>query len=193
MYTVKCPVCASSRTSKNGRRNGRQLYKCRDCGHQFRNIQHVSDSVLWDGYMSRKQTVKELASEYEMCESTVKRRLRNIAKEWVQPPLYGGGFVHMDATYWGRNSGILLAVDSATGFPLYLSFIRHEKTSDYVAAVESIESRGYEIRGIVMDGLKHVFQELASYNIQMCQFHLRQIVRRYVTLHPKLLAARELI
>ena len=36
MNKKKCQVCGSSHTVKNGIRNGVQLYKCRDCGYQFR-------------------------------------------------------------------------------------------------------------------------------------------------------------
>ena len=32
----KCPSCGSRTTKRNGTRNGRQLYKCMACGHQFR-------------------------------------------------------------------------------------------------------------------------------------------------------------
>ena len=37
-----------------------------------------------------------------------------------------------------------------------------------------------------------LFKLFADYPIQMCQFHMKQIIRRYLTLNPKLLAAREL-
>ena len=31
-----CPICASSKTVKNGRmHNGKQRFKCQDCGRQF--------------------------------------------------------------------------------------------------------------------------------------------------------------
>ena len=47
--------------------------------------------------------------------STVKRRLRQKVLDWRQPILYGKhGFVHVDATYWGHNWGIILAIDEAT-------------------------------------------------------------------------------
>ena len=32
---MKCPQCHSTKTIKNGRRRGKQCYKCRDCGRQF--------------------------------------------------------------------------------------------------------------------------------------------------------------
>ena len=127
-----------------------------------------------------------------MSDSTIKRQLREIEKVWVQPPLEGGGYVHLDATYWGHNWGVMLAIDESSGKPLYMAFIAHERVQDYVDAVRSIEERGYTIKGIVIDGMKSLFSEFSAYKIQMCQYHMIQIVRRYLTLHPRLLAAREL-
>ena len=63
---------------------------------------------------------------------------------------------------------------------------------NYVDAERSIEERGYTIKGIVIDGMKSLFGEFSAYKIQMCQYHMIQIVRRYLTRHPRLVAAREL-
>ena len=40
--------------------------------------------------------------------------------------------------------------------------------------------------------MKSLFSELSSYKVQMCQYHMIQIVRRYLTQHPRLIAAKEL-
>lgn len=193
MYKILCPACRSSKVMKNGKRNGVQLYICSDCKRQFRNFKVISNDSLWQMYSARKQTIAEIAESVGVSESTIKRRLRTIVKEWKQPQLSGGGYAHIDATYWGRNWGILAAIDSASGRPLYLAFIHHERVSDYLEAISSIEKRGYTINGIILDGLRSLFTELdGRYNLQMCQFHMMQIIRRYLTLKPKLLAAREL-
>ena len=142
--------------------------------------------------MENKQTIAELSETYGLSQSTVKRRLRNVTRKWKQPPLSGEGFVHLDATYWGKNWGVLLALDEESGKPLYVSFIRHEKGQDFKDAITSIEERGYTIKGIIIDGKQSLFAEFASYKIQMCQFHMKQIVRKYLTQNPKLLAARSL-
>ena len=144
-------------------------------------------------YQENKQTVAELAVSLGTSPSTIKRRLRNIVIEWKQPLLAGHGFVHLDATYWRRNDGVLAALDSLTGKILYLAFIKHERVSDYQDAVTSIEERGYRIDGIIIDGLQSLFAQFSAYKIQMCQFHMKQIVNRYLTLNPRLLASRALI
>lgn len=192
MYKSKCPVCGSTHTVKNGKRKGRQMYKCAVCGYQFRNSKLPSDLELWQMYQANKQTFKELAEQFKTSESTIKRRIRNVSIRWEQPPLFGGGFVHLDATYWGHNWGVILALDDATGRVLYLEFIQNETNADYEAAVRSIQERGYEIQGLIVDGKQSLFGIFSAYKMQMCQFHIKQIVKRHITLNPKLLAARAL-
>lgn len=192
MHKSKCPVCGSSHTVKNGKRKGKQVYKCAECGYQFRNSSVPDDLQLWKLYQDNKQTVKELAKQLDVSESTIKRRLRNVSIEWEQPQLSGGGFVHLDATYWGHNCGIMLALDDTTGNVLYLEFIKNETNADYEAAVRSIEERDYEIKGLIIDGKQSLFSMFSDYKIQMCQFHMKLIIRRYLTLNPKLKAARAL-
>lgn len=168
------------------------MYKCQDCGYQFRGRVEVSEGVLWNAYLQEKQTISELSGRFGMSVSTIKRRLQGIRCEWVQPSLSGEGFVHLDVTYWGRSFGVLLALDSQTGIPLYMAFVRSETVKDYVDAVSSMEERDYSIRGLIIDGKQSLFRTFSEYRVQMCQFHMQQIVRRYLTLSPRMLASREL-
>mgnify|MGYP003403185600 CR=1 FL=1 len=98
----------------------------------------------------------------------------------------------MDVTYWGRGFGVLLALDNRTGIPLYMAFVKSETVKDYQDAVSSIKERGYCIRGLIIDGKQSLFNTFSEYHIQMCQFHMKQILRRYLTLNPKMLVARDL-
>jgi hypothetical protein len=152
----------------------------------------VSEDVLWNAYLQEKQTISELSERFGMSVSTIKRRLQGIRREWVQPSLSGEGFVHLDVTYWGHSFGVLLALDTQRGTPLYMAFVRSETVKDYVDAVSSMEERDYSIRGLIIDGKQSLFRTFSEYRVQMCQFHMQQIVRRYLTLSPRMLASREL-
>lgn len=189
---MRCHVCGSTHTKKNGTRKGVQLYKCQDCCCQFRAMVEVSENVLWNAYQQEKQTIKELSVRFGMSISSIKRRLHDIKRIWVQPPLSGEGFVHLDVTYWGRSFGVLLALDNQTGNPLYMAFVKSETVKDYEDAVSSIVERGYSIRGIIIDGKQALFKTFSGYPIQMCQFHMKQIVKRYLTKNPKMLSSRSL-
>ena len=193
MFKMRCQVCGGTHTKKNGVRKGVQLYKCKDCGHQFRSGIDVSADDLWIAYQQGKQTISELSACYGMSVSTVKRRLQGVKREWVQPQLSGEGFVHLDVTYWGRGFGVLLALDTQTCMPLYMAFVKSETVKDYEAAVNSIRERGYVIRGLIVDGKQSLFRTISDYPIQMCQFHMKQIIRRYLTQNHKMLSSRELM
>ena len=151
----------------------------------------MTDDELWTLYQAKKQTIVEIAASSGKSPSTVKRRLRGIAIKWEQPHLDGmSGFVHLDVTYWGRNWGVLLALDDATSRPLYVAFVKHETVADYVQAVKTITRMGYTVKGIVIDGMRSLFDMFRdTYRIQMCQFHMRSIIDRYLTKKPKLKAA----
>jgi hypothetical protein len=136
--------------------------------------------------------MSELAEQTGVSRSTIKRRFALMEKVWEQPKLYGGGFVHIDATYWGHNWGVMVAVDESSSKVLYLAFIRHETVEDYRKAVASLEERGFSIDGIIIDGMQSLFREFARYPIQMCHFHMISIIRRYLTKNPKMKAAKEL-
>ncbi len=193
MKISKFPYCGGTNLTKHGVRNGHQRYCSKDCGRYFRNSRLPSPEELLSLYVSQRKTVADLAVKYRVSASTIKRRLREISLEWEQPDLSGlSGFVHIDATYWGRNFGVLLAVDNQSGAVLYLAFIKHENAEDYRTAIGSIEARHYKIKGIIVDGNRHLSSLFKGYSIQMCQFHMRQITRRYLTLNPRLLAARAL-
>jgi hypothetical protein len=73
-----------------------------------------------------------------------------------------------------------------------MAFVKSETVKDYEDAISSIKKRGYSIRGLIIDGKQSLFKTFSDYPIQMCQFHMKQIIRRYLTLNPKMLAAKEL-
>ena len=95
----------------------------------------------------------------------------------------------MSIWYWGHNWGVILALDETTNKPLYVAFVKSETTQDYRTAIDSITTAGYMIRGIIIDGKKALFKEFEKHPIQMCQFHMLRIVRRYLTNNPKMKAS----
>lgn len=130
-------------------RHGVHLYKCMACGRQFRTGTRLTDDEIWGLYQGSKQTIAEIARHTSLSESTIKRRLRSINIEWRQPSVTGRGVIHMDATYFGRNSGVLLVLESGTGRLLYMAHINHEHITDYEDAVKYLETQGYVIDGIM--------------------------------------------
>lgn len=117
--------------------------------------------------------------------STIKRRLRDL-KEHYTVPYLPGGVIHLDVSYWGRNKGLMLALDSKSGVALYHKWIAHEREQDYIDAIDCIKSNGYDIQAVVLDGGVGLDICKQLYPVQMCQYHFIAIIRQKLTLRPKL-------
>ena len=100
----------------------------------------------------------------------------------------------MDATYWDRRFGVVIMKDHISGRVLWYKFIDKKETiADYREDISYLELYGYNILGIVSDGLKGLRQEFYQYRFQHCQFYQVMTIRAKLTLHPKLQASQELL
>ena len=117
-------------TKKNGKVNGRQVYKCHVCGKQFLGGNRIKLDALWREYSELKQTYAQLAERYGCSPRTIKRKL-----DAYTPPrgtaTPGKGVVVMDTTYWGRKYGVMLFKDALTGRDLPWYFVKNETNALY--------------------------------------------------------------
>ena len=73
----------------------------------------------------------------------------------------------MDTTYWGRMFGVVIMKDHISGRVLWYKFIDKKETiADYKEGISYLELHGYNILGIVSDGLKGLRQEFYQYRLQ---------------------------
>lgn len=75
---------------------------------------------------------------------------------------------------------------------IHWKFVRYENLFEYQAGIRRIESSGWQIKAIVCDGRRGLFNSFGEIPVQMCHFHQISIVTRYLTQKPKLPAGREL-
>lgn len=97
----------------------------------------------------------------------------------------------MDATYFGRNFGVILFKDFYSRKNILWKYVKYETLSAYISGINQIKGQGFKIVGIVCDGKRGLLQAF-DVPIQMCQFHQVAIVRRYITKNPRLPASKEL-
>ena len=99
----------------------------------------------------------------------------------------------MDATYWGRNFGVVIFMDATTHKVLHYRFLRgKERISDYQAGISCLQDQGFTIRAIVSDALSGIKEAFPEIPYQYCQFHQLQRIRHLLTTNPRLPAAKEL-
>lgn len=63
---------------------------------------------------------------------------------------------------------------------------------EYIYLKDELINKGFIINGITVDGKRGLFRALKEFPIQMCHFHQKMIIHRYLTRRPKLEASQEL-
>lgn len=177
---------------RNGRKNSKQLYKCKECGKQFLGGRRRNKVQVITDYVEGKQTLSQLAQRYRVSERTIQRDLagmrfvRKIAK--VKDVT-----IQLDTTYWGRNFGLMVIKDALRNKILWHKYVRNETISQYMEGISWLKSNGFRIYGAVIDGMRGLAQALYPIPVQMCQFHQILITRRYLTQEPELEASIALL
>jgi hypothetical protein len=67
-----------------------------------------------------------------------------------------------------------------------------EKSKYYKEVLQELLSLGYTVNAVTIDGKRGLNTVLKGYPVQMCHFHQKKIVDRYITKNPKLEASIEL-
>ena len=153
----------------------------------------TSPQSLYEEYVKGKQTLSEIAEKHGISVSTVQRRIRKVHSTRIVSK-YKEVVILMDATYWGRNFGVLLIVDAYRKRLLWRKFLdKKEIIADYLEGIEWLRENNFIIRGIVCDGLRGLAQSLSQYKVQYCQFHQVKTAVEYLTKNPQTEAGQELL
>ena len=98
----------------------------------------------------------------------------------------------MDTYYFRRGFGVMVFRDSQRKKNLSWQYVKYETIKLYREGIRHLEHNGCTVLGIVCDGRRGIFKAFDSYPIQMCQFHQKAIITRYLTQKPRQPAAIEL-
>lgn len=97
-----------------------------------------------------------------------------------------------DVTFFKRSFGILVIRAPHLKKNIYVQEVHSESIDVYRQGRIALEKKGYTLQAIVLDGRPGVRQLFADIPVQMCHFHQKQIITRYLTNNPKLEAGIEL-
>ena len=97
-----------------------------------------------------------------------------------------------DVTFFKRDFGVCVIRAPHLKKNLYAQEVQSESVDAYRQGRIDLEARGYTIQAIVLDGRPGVRQLFSEVPIQMCHFHQKQIITRYLTNNPRLEAGIEL-
>lgn len=187
-----CPRCNCSSTVKHGKRNGKQRYRCSKCGKTWVNKSRPQrlEQKIWRDYTTNTSTVRELSERYHKHPNTIRRIIHQYALPSLLPSnIHNSSVIIMDATYFGRTMGELLAIDAHSGIPLFCKEIAgSERTIDYEDAIDTILVNNNDVKACIIDGRKGVRDMLLEKGllVQQCQFHQLQTITQCLTRHPVL-------
>ena len=88
--------------------------------------------------------------------------------------------------------GTLVFKDITLNEILVWKHIDSELIFDYKQQLELLIDLGYTIKAIIIDGKRGLYKAFKEYPIQMCHFHQRKTVNRYLTRKPRLKASKDL-
>ncbi len=96
-----------------------------------------------------------------------------------------------DCTFFGRGYGFIIFRAAELKKNIYINSLMLETIYEYQKARIHVEKMGFKFKAIVLDGRRGVRNLFSDIPVQMCHFHQKQIIQRYLTLRPKLEASIE--
>lgn len=183
---------------KHGKQTKIQRYYCNTCGKTFsskRKIDPVWIQQAYKDYTVHKQTYEELSKKYGRSHKTLRKYFdAHSAVTGELKPINKPVVLILDATFFGRGYGILLA--RTLKKVLLWEKIISETVQVYSNFLDDLEAAEYRFSGFVIDGRRGVRKLLERRHpqtpIQFCQFHQIQIVKRYIPKKARTEAARSL-
>lgn len=97
-----------------------------------------------------------------------------------------------DTTFFSRADGLTVFREPNLKKNVWWQGTIHEKAEIYLKGKNHLEKNGFIISAVVLDGRRGIRELFDDIPVQMCHFHQKQIVKRYLTMRPKLEASREL-
>lgn len=222
IFMIKiCKKCHGISIQKFGKTDGRQRYKCTDCGYIFRSSRRVSGVKLQENhrlfldYSLHKQTLSELADDSWMSIKTVHRKLTSEFQKKIEIskihhhiclnpnlPQCTSSILILDATFFGRKGSdtqwwLLVAIDGISGDILASKHILQEKKEDYEVLINYLHHGGYPYpHYVVIDGRNGVDTAIHKYYpgipIQLCQAHKIATIDRYLLKYPRIESYKKL-
>jgi hypothetical protein len=150
--------------------------------------------TAYKNYSSGRHTLNDLADRYDCSVKTLQRHF-----ESYQPaPKITTASPHpvaltFDGTFFGRQSGFLIY--RAEGKNIYWQEIHSENIAIIEQGLRHLLGVGWQFSSITIDGRKGVVllikRLFPNVPVQLCIFHQKATIRRYLTAQPKTKCGKE--
>ena len=198
-----CWGCSSNKVIRWGTQNGKQRYKCKNCGLIFqRNNKHVSDAnrfIWFEKWIKDRRVYRTLSVEMQISNRSISRLFKKFLEQAPQIPVKSKKHVHLliDGTYLPNGLCLILYYDHDIRYVQLYRTSSQEKFREIYQDLKALKSLGVEVYSVTCDGhksiLKAVTKAYPNAVIQRCVVHVKRQCRAYLSSRPKLEASKELL
>jgi hypothetical protein len=151
-------------------------------------------NIIFKKYVYKRQILQDLAEEYNRSLPWIRKQILEYEpSEKVHNPRTV--VIVCDATFYGKRKdklGSLVFKDIVSKEILTWKHIDSELVKDYKQQLNVLLDLGYEVQAIIIDGKRGLYKAFKDFPVQMCHFHQRKIINRYLTRRPRLQASKDL-
>lgn len=178
-------------------KRGRQSYRCGECNHRWR--EHARRGPDWERcyeqWLLGRRTLEEAAAGIGISARSLRERFDALPPVPDVKPSSGKPVsLVIDAVFFGREYGYLCFHDTTR--IIHFREIRTESLAELEAGLDALAAAGYRFKSFTIDGkpgfMRLLQRRFPGAPVQMCHFHQKAIVRRYITNRPKTPCGREL-
>jgi len=196
-----CLKCGKFAAKKNGKKRGKNRFRCGSCLYQWveqrgKRINYLRAYKQW---LQSRRTISEICLDLDVSyPKLIKEFDKFDAPEGLQEEILGDVAkpinLLIDATFFGREYGFLVFHDCQK--VIYFKEVKTESVKDFREGIIALKRANYSIHSITIDGrrgyINNIRKLLGNIPIQMCLYHQKAIVRRYITDRPRSRCGKDL-
>jgi len=202
--TVKsrCWACQSLNVIKWGSREGKQRFKCKDCGVLFtrrnRGVSKRNREVWFREWIVGKQTFSQLEKKSGYSERTLKRYFYDYLERYPTWNIQRRESVNLliDGTYFANKLCLVLYRDNRIKATLLYRLSDGEWEEELCEDLTNLVNAGIIIESVTCDGLSCILKAVRKSSpntvIQRCLAHIQRETLIWLTRHPQSQAGADL-
>ena len=198
----RCWVCGSLDVIKWGIRNGKQRFKCKECGAlNTRKNNGVSQSnrfVWFREWIVGKQTIEQLKLKRGYNARTLRRYFYDYLKHYPTWKIRPSEKVNLliDGTYFSNKVCLVLYRDNNIKATQIYRLTDGEWFEEIAEDIKKLLEIGVQIESVTCDGLSNIIKAVRKSSpetiIQRCVVHIQRETLNWLTRKPKSQAGIEL-
>lgn len=199
----KCPICEGQNAQIWGFQKGKQRYRCRDCFHNFcisnEGVSYSNQFVWFRKWIMERQVYQYLVRDSGMSQSSIQRLFKFYLKSPPENLICSKGNVHLliDGTYFSNGLCLVLYYDYDIQYVQLFRETSDEKYKEIKEDLENLKKLGVDVYSVTCDGHKAIIKAVSKVfpnaMIQRCLVHIKRQIKNYLSSHPKLEQAQQLL